>query len=264
MSDAALTAITVDAGLQAPEELRPPGWVDYGMKYTLGELHRDPAVTKAIEALDPTFTPIVIKWIWLAPADAQTGVREEHVFLYHGIGRTNLVLNSKGWTAQEAEDSQSIMRLPAVEIPPSYTGRIPKYLDPTVGILDDPSFLGLEKVFESPAEKFGAADLPGPFVPWDWNLVNALKRCYSSEHTITELKESQIFGPDRARREAQRKRALAFAHDYAKFQVWAHKKLETASEEEHKAAFEQAKKMVYQQELARQAARANFKLHGVN
>lgn len=249
----------------APEELRPPGWVSLGMEYTLAEPAKDPEVTRRIEALDPTFAPLGIRWVFLGPADAQTGIREHYVFSYHGIGRTSLALNTKGWSETEAQESMAILKIPKLEIPAGFFGRIPEYMDPTVGILDDPKFLGLPPVFQSPAEKYGAADLPGPFVPWDQQLFNALKSCYTSEHTVLDLKRSQLFNPlaERARKGEQKRKN--FAQDLQGFREWAQKRINEASDPEIRE-FQQLQEQARQARLARMQAAfgLNFKLHGAS
>lgn len=250
--------------LRPPEELRPPGWCELGMEYTLAEPHRNDDVTKAIEALDPTFTPIGIRWIWLAPADAQTGVREVHKFVYHGIGRRDLKINTPGWTPEEIEESQRLLMLPSFEIPPSYKGRIPKYLDPTVGILDEPGFLGIESVFQAPRDKFQSPDLPGPFIPWDWTLVNALKRCYTSEHSIRQLKESMLWTPYRRKKTEAARQRRDYAMAMVDFQAWANRKVEAASDDEIVQEMARTAERARQARLKRLAMQMNFKLHGVN
>lgn len=256
-----------DGAFQIPEETRPPGWVELGLEFSLAEdpvYPKDKAVTAAVQALDPTFVPLMVRWVFLAPADAQTSERERHVFRFHGIGRTTFTLNTEGVAPAEVDDGFDLLKIKNLEIPPGYTGKIPLYLDPTVGILDDPRYIGLEPRFQSAAQQHGASDLPGTFIPWDWALVTALKRCYSKDHTVKELQQSQIITPMQARKEARRQSVADFTHNFRDFQKWAHEKIQAASVDEHKAQAAKRAMLTQVQYEARMAKALSFKIHGVN
>lgn len=256
-----------DGAFQIPEETRPPGWVELGLEFSLADdpiYPKDRDVTAAIERLDPTFVPLMVRWVFLAPAAEQTGERERHVFRFHGIGRTTFTLNTEGVAPAEVDDGYDLLRINNLEVPPGYTGRVPQYLDPTVGILDDPKYLGMEKRFQSAVEQHNAMDLPGEFIPWDWLLVAAMKRCYSSEHTATELKDTLIHTPQaRIKRKRDAKR-LDFALDFKSFQDWANKKIQSASIDEHKMQVLKTIENRRLQELVRQQTQMTFKIHGGN
>jgi hypothetical protein len=243
--------------------------VELGREFSLVDdpaYPKDPAVTAALKRLEPTAVPLMCRWVFLAPADQQTGVREELIFKRHGIGRVDMALQTEGRTDQDLVESEQALRLNNLEVPPGWIGGIPRYLDPTVGVLDDPGFLGLPRVSDDPRETYKTPDLPGPYVPWDWALLRALERMHTVDHTTEQLIQRVVTGPLERRKARGQRMHADFGAAMLDFQRWADRKVETASTDEV------ARQLALSQERSRQARikrmreqhSFKFKLHGVS
>jgi len=251
--------------LQIPEELRPPGWVELGREFSLVEdavYPRDPAVTAAIRRIEPTWIPLIVRWVFLAPADEQTGIREQHVFRYHGLGRSWMPLNVSKLSDDDAFAVDESLQIKALEIPPGYSGPIPRYLDPTVGVLDFPQQLGLQPRGFSPAQIYKAGDLPGHFIPWDWALYYGLLRQFSCEHTVKQAVDWMVLQPRKRSNNERRRQLKDFAQGFVDFQLWADRKIAAASDNEIEQEAARRAEAARQSRLARvqQSMALSFRL----
>jgi hypothetical protein len=101
--------------------------------------------------------------------------------------------------------------------------------------LDDPAFLGIPELFPSPAVKFNASDLPGPFVAWDFALLHALERCYTNQHRERDLKAKHIFDPLLQRKIRGKKNAADFAGGFEDFKAYSQRTIEATGDSEFAA-----------------------------
>lgn len=224
-----------DRALSIPEELRPPGWVELGREFSLLDdplYPKDRIVSRALQRLEPTLVPLSCRWVFLGPADAQTGERERVVFKRHALGRTDMKLDLSKLSADEGSESMKALALTSLEVPPDWIGPRPGFLDPTVGVLDDPAFLGLPAVADDPRTVYKAPDLPGPFVPWDWTLYRALERMHTPGMTAKVIIADRLHAPELRRKKRAAAMRDAFARDFLGFQKWANAEISSMPDHE--------------------------------
>lgn len=139
-----------------------PGWREIGQEFTTGEgeYGRDPAVTRAIRAFDPGIIPLWCRWVFLSPQD--TGEPKIEVFGRHAIGRY------REFSSAEQFGHRGL----------GYTGPLPNILELILEGDPDPR----------------AGDLPGAYVPWDWQLVGYLRELYT-ESSAEERKQKFVRNP---------------------------------------------------------------------
>lgn len=173
-----------------------PGWLWIGTFFSCvpdSMYPWDPAVLRAIREFEPTVVPLTVRFVY---RQADYGnLQEPVVFVRHGIGRY--------------ERSVVAPLMP-------FSCDMPSTPIPGCRHLPRPNIL--EVIWEDKKEP--GSDLPGPYLPFDWELYASLRQSYVSNLTGKELARKMIDGHASERaREYNRKHdeAAYITRDLEKF-----------------------------------------------
>lgn len=189
----------------APVRDHAPGWIEVGAFYSCVEdpaYPWDPAVVQAIREICPDFIPMWVNWVFSEPIDTE-GKGREHVFGRHVIARyvDNPLLK---------HDFEVLM--------PSYPSKI---------IPRRPNYI--ELILEGEPIDPRNTDLPGEYMPLDWDVVAGLKRAYTEVDT-KEWRERFIEARREKVRKVQERRAEENFYKQRELQKYADKQFENVSE----------------------------------
>lgn len=188
---ASLPDISVPIG---DSDYTAPGYLYYGHFFSCvpdAAYPWDPAVLAAIREFCPDAMPILIRSVWRNGDYGQ--MDEPFVVVRHGIARA--------------------IRDPKLPIHENLNCRMPSL--PTRGlcipgrsILDcRPNYLEAE--WYDPDNRPWGHDLPGAYLPFDWEFYHSLRRCHDDNSGVTvraimDQKRSERARRDRSRREEER------------------------------------------------------------
>ncbi len=199
--------------LATPLRSVAPGWLFQGQEITCipsVETPWDGKVVKAIQAIDPDLVPIWVKYIYKEPAD--WGTNRIHVIGRHGIG---LVDKSPGTD------------------PNPFPCEMPKGGLALGCKLERPN--KIEHIFKG-GEDPRASDLPGKYVPFDWEVYKFIKDNYRKK-TFKELKQFFLTDP-KARYDANQEKSIEeSAYVKAQLQKYWQRKLAEVTDVETKNYF---------------------------
>lgn len=209
---ARLNAEAEAAALSIPLHTRAPGWLYVGREITCipdPAYPWNPEVVKAIQKIAPDIVPIFVRYHYQEPFD--NGTYRIHTFGRHGLACINPDRRTGYADINPA--------MPSVE----YNGV--KFSKPNQ----------LEIIFKG-GEDPRAKDLPGRYVPFDWDVYRFVKENYRKKN-LQQLK-AQFITDAFARYEARKAKAAEEKAYWLKdFQKYAKRKLEQASELEAKEYF---------------------------
>jgi hypothetical protein len=140
---------------------RAPGWLFVGEHYSCipdAQYPWDPAVVKAIQEFCPDAVPILIKSLWQR-SWSETSPLDHMQLVRHGIARC-------------VRDPLMATHQFYCEMPANHDGRVPNYI---------------EVNWYDRANRPWGHDLPGEYLPFDWELYYALRMGYEDSLSGAEL-----------------------------------------------------------------------------
>ncbi len=198
--------------LSTPLRDKAPGWIFKGIEISCvpSETYPwDPKVVRAIQKVAPDIVPIWVKYIYEEPND--WGNPQTHVIGRHGLGAVN--------KSPHSERNPFPCRMPDMPCQGVYFER-PNQVEWIFKGIEDPR----------------AKDLPGAYVPFDWDIYRFVRESYR-RLTFSEIKE-KFLDRDKERHEA----TLASRQEYIAYmqkdlRAYAKKRMGEVSEVEMKEYF---------------------------
>lgn len=179
---ASLPSINVPVG---DSECTAPGYLYYGHFFSCvpdPAYPWDPAVLSAIREFCPDAMPVVVRSVWRNGDYGQ--MQEPFVITRHGLGRA---IRDPMLPIHEFQCTMPSIPTKGLVIP----GR---------NISDcRPNYLECE--WYDPDDRPWGRDLPGTYLPFDWEFYHALRRCYDDDAGVTVRNVMQQHRDNRARRE---------------------------------------------------------------
>lgn len=151
-----------------------PGWLCLGYLYYCYQdvtYPWDPAVVRAIREFEPTMVPITVRSIWQKADYGNLDHNEPLIIVRHGIARV-------------VRDARIPIHHFRCDLPVNPQTALPH--DPHILAPVRPNWIELNNYADREVRPYGL-DLPGAYLPHDWELYHGLRLGYENERSHTEI-----------------------------------------------------------------------------